>query len=423
MSHKILGCIADDFTGATDLANNLVRAGMRVVQTIGVPQAPVSLAVDAVVVSLKSRTIAPDQAVAQSLEALKWLQSIGASQIYFKYCSTFDSTPAGNIGPVTDALMQALGCDFTVATPAFPDAGRTVYRGYLFVGEVLLNESGMQDHPLTPMTDAYLPRVLQPQTQHEVGLVDYRTVQSGEQAIGRQFETLRNEGVGVAVLDAISNEDLLTLGLAVKNLPLVTAGSGLALGLPNNFGVSPNDEAAQLPSPNGYQAILSGSCSRMTQKQVVRFIEQGGTAFRLNPLAAQENDQHVHVLAQQALKHLSNGPVLIYSTTSRETLDEVQAKLGAGDAGAQVERWLADAAHVLWQGGVRQWVVAGGETSGAVVQALALEQLRIGPQVAPGVPWCHGKSELDGDELHICLKSGNFGDEDFFVTVFDRLSQ
>lgn len=423
MSHKILGCIADDFTGATDLANNLVRAGMRVVQTIGVPQSPVSLSADAVVVSLKSRTIAPDQAVAQSLEALKWLQSIGATQIYFKYCSTFDSTPAGNIGPVTDALMQALGCDFTVATPAFPDAGRTVYRGYLFVGEVLLNESGMQDHPLTPMTDAYLPRVLQPQTQHEVGLVDYRTVQSGEQAIGRQFATLRNEDVGIAVLDAISNEDLFTLGLAVKDLPLVTAGSGLALGLPNNFGVSPNDEAAQLPSPKGHQAILSGSCSRMTQKQVVRFIEQGGTAFRLDPLAAQENDQHVHVLAQQALKHLSNGPVLIYSTTSRETLDEVQAKLGAGDAGAQVERWLADAAHVLWQGGVRQWVVAGGETSGAVVQALALDQLRIGPQVAPGVPWCHSKSELDGDELHICLKSGNFGDEGFFVTVFDRIAQ
>lgn len=423
MSHKILGCIADDFTGATDLANNLVRAGMRVVQTIGVPQASVSLSADAVVVSLKSRTIAPDQAVAQSLEALKWLQSIGASQIYFKYCSTFDSTPAGNIGPVTDALMQALGCDFTVATPAFPDAGRTVYRGYLFVGEVLLNESGMQDHPLTPMTDPYLPRVLQPQTQHQVGLVDYRTVQSGEKAIGRQFETLRNEGVGIAVLDAISNEDLFTLGLAVKDLPLVTAGSGLALGLPNNFGVSPNDEAAQLPSPKGYQAILAGSCSRMTQKQVARFIEQGGTAFRLDPLAAQEDDQHVHVLAQQALKHLSNGSVLIYSTASRETLDEVQAKLGAGDAGAQVEGWLADAAHVLWQGGVRQWVVAGGETSGAVVQALALEQLRIGPQVAPGVPWCHGKSELDGDELHICLKSGNFGDEDFFVTVFDRLWQ
>jgi len=423
MSHKILGCIADDFTGATDLANNLVRAGMRVVQTIGVPQSPVSLSADAVVVSLKSRTIAPDQAVAQSLEALKWLQSIGATQIYFKYCSTFDSTPAGNIGPVTDALMQALGCDFTVATPAFPDAGRTVYRGYLFVGEVLLNESGMQDHPLTPMTDPYLPRVLQPQTQHQVGLVDYRTVQSGEQAIGRQFATLRNEDVGIAVLDAISNEDLFTLGLAVKDLPLVTAGSGLALGLPNNFGVSPNDEAAQLPSPKGHQAILAGSCSRMTQKQVARFIEQGGTAFRLDPLAAQEDEQHVHVLAQQALKHLSNGPVLIYSTASRETLDEVQAQLGSGDAGAQVEGWLADAAHVLWQGGVRQWVVAGGETSGAVVQALALEQLRIGPQVAPGVPWCHGKSELDGDELHICLKSGNFGDEDFFVTVFDRLSQ
>jgi len=239
MTKKILGCIADDFTGATDLANNLVRGGMRVIQTIGVPSGALPETVDAVVVSLKSRTIPAADAIAQSLEALHWLQSIGASQIYFKYCSTFDSTPEGNIGPVTDALMKALGCDFTVATPAFPDAGRTVYLGYLFVGDGLLNESGMQDHPLTPMTDACLPRVLQPQTRHRVGLVDYRAVQSGEQAIRAQFESLQTIGVGIAVLDAISNEDLLRLGAAVKDLPLLTAGSGLALGLPANFGVSP----------------------------------------------------------------------------------------------------------------------------------------------------------------------------------------
>lgn len=422
MSKKILGCIADDFTGATDLANNLVRAGMRVVQTIGVPKAPFSSAVDAVVVSLKSRTIVPALAVAQSLEALRWLQSMGASQIYFKYCSTFDSTSEGNIGPVTDALMQAVGCDFTVATPAFPDAGRTVFRGYLFVGDGLLNESGMQDHPLTPMTDPCLPRVLQPQTRHRVGLVDYRVVQLGEQAILDQFKTLQSAGVGIAVLDAISNDDLLRLGAAVKDLPLVTAGSGLALGLPRNFGVSPNAQAAKLPAPNGYQAILAGSCSKMTQQQVACFINRGGRAFRLNPLEAQQDPQHVQWLAQQALNHLSKGPVLIYSTASRDSLNAVQSQLGTVLAGTQVEQWLADIAKVLWQAGVRQWVVAGGETSGAVVQALALEQLLIGPQVAPGVPWCHGRSELDGDFLHICLKSGNFGDEAFFLDVFEQIA-
>ncbi len=425
MNHKILGCIADDFTGATDLANNLVRGGMRVVQTIGVPSGDLPEAVDAVVVSLKSRTIPAADAVSQSLQALRWLQSIGASQIYFKYCSTFDSTPEGNIGPVTDALMQALGCEFTVATPAFPDAGRTVYLGYLFVGDVLLNESGMQDHPLTPMTDACLPRVLQPQTRHRVSLIDYRTVQLGEQAIRAQFEALQTTGVGIAVLDAVANEDLLHLGAAVKDLPLLTAGSGLALGLPANFGVSPNVEAAQLPPPQGHQAILSGSCSRMTQAQVAYFVNQGGRAHRLDPLVAHEDPAHLGRLTQWATEDLAYGPVLVYATASRESLDKVQAQLGASAAGEQVEQWLAEVAVALWQAGARQWVVAGGETSGSVVKALGLDQLRIGPQVAPGVPWCHAHSGAmigsPPEPLHICLKSGNFGDEDFFVNVFERL--
>ena len=434
MHKKILGCIADDFTGATDLGNNLVRGGMRVVQTIGVPTGALPASVDAVLVSLKSRTIPATDAISQSLQALQWLQSIGASQIYFKYCSTFDSTPEGNIGPVTDALMQALDCEFTVATPAFPDAGRTVYLGYLFVGDGLLNESGMQDHPLTPMTDACLPRVLQPQTRHRVGLVDYRTVQLGEQAIREQFEALQTTGVGIAVLDAISNDDLLRLGAAVRDLPLLTAGSGLALGLPANFGVVPNDEAARLPAPQGHQAILSGSCSRMTQAQVAHFVKCGGLAHRLDPLVAQEDPAHVEWLSQQAIDDLGRGPVLVYATASREKLDEVQSQLGASAAGEQVEQWLAEIALALWHAGVRQWVVAGGETSGAVVQALGLDQLRIGPQVAPGVPWCHANSgvasagvsgvvsDVSAEPLHICLKSGNFGNEDFFVNVFEQLA-
>lgn len=422
MSKTLLGCIADDFTGATDLANNLVRSGMRVIQTIGVPAMPLTEAVDAVVVSLKSRTIAPAEAVAQSLDALRWLQSMGASQIYFKYCSTFDSTSQGNIGPVIDALMQALNTSFTVATPAFPDAGRTVYRGYLFVGDVLLNESGMQDHPLTPMTDPNLPRVLEAQTEHRVGLVDYKVVQAGQASIQAKFEQLQSTGVGIAVLDAISNEDLLVLGAAVKDLPLVTAGSGLAMGLPPNFGVTSNPQAAQLPPAQGYQAMIAGSCSRATQAQVAAFIESGGKAIRFDPVAALQTHDYVQQLAAQASDALTLGPVLVYSTDSPDALKSHQAVLGALPLGEQIEGWLAAIAQVLWQAGVRQWVVAGGETSGAVVQALALNQLRIGPQVDPGVPWCHGQSGLDGQSAHICLKSGNFGSEDFFSKAFGVLS-
>ena len=189
----LLGCIADDFTGATDLANMLVRGGMRTVQMIGIPTEK-TYNVDAAVVALKTRTIAPEDAVAQSLAALKWLKANGAQQIYFKYCSTFDSTPKGNIGPVMDALMKELKTDFTIACPAFPENGRTIFRGYLYVGDMLLSESGMKDHPLTPMTDANLVRVLQPQTAHKVGLIKYDTVARGADAVRERIAALKAEG-------------------------------------------------------------------------------------------------------------------------------------------------------------------------------------------------------------------------------------
>ena len=260
----LLGCIADDFTGATDLANNLVRAGMRVVQTIGVPNAPLTAEVDAVVVALKSRTIAPQDAIDQSLQALQWLQAQGAQQIYFKYCSTFDSTAQGNIGPVTEALMQALQTDFTIATPAFPDNGRTVFKGYLFVGDVLLNESGMQHHPLTPMHDANLVRVMQAQCKSKVGLLSHKTISQGTTTIQQDITHLKQQGVRIAIVDAVSNDDLICLGPALKGMPLVTAGSGVAIGLPQNFGLSPTPQASQLPHAVGLQAVVSGSCSQAT---------------------------------------------------------------------------------------------------------------------------------------------------------------
>ncbi len=420
-----LGCIADDFTGATDLANNLVRAGMRVVQTIGVPAAEANTDVDAIVVALKSRTVPAAQAVDQSLAALRWLQAQGVQQIYFKYCSTFDSTPEGNIGPVTEALMDALKTDFTIATPAFPDNQRTVFKGYLFAGDVLLSESGMRDHPLTPMTDANLVRVLQAQTtaQRKVGLIDYRVVARGAEAIRERIAQLRAEGVGIAIVDAVSNDDLLRLGSALAGMPLVTAGSGVAIGLPANFGLAPSSTAGALPPAPGFQAVVSGSCSLATNRQVRHFIDEAGRpALALDPLRIAEEGSDA--VAQQALDwaapRLEDGPVLVYSTAQSDAVKSVQGQLGVDEAGALVERCVAAIARgLVGQLGVRQLVVAGGETSGACVQALGIAQMQIGAQIDPGVPWCHASAQAAGGAgLRLALKSGNFGTDDFFTKAF-----
>ncbi|RYF81909.1 MAG: four-carbon acid sugar kinase family protein [Comamonadaceae bacterium] len=421
----LLGCIADDFTGATDLANNLVRAGMRVVQTIGVPAQPLDAEVDAVVVALKSRTLPAEEAVAQSLGALQWLQAQGAQQIYFKYCSTFDSTPAGNIGPVTDALMAALNTRFTIATPAFPDNKRTVFKGYLFAGDVLLNESGMQNHPLTPMTDANLVRVLQAQTKQRVGLIDHTVVAQGADAVRARIAALQAEGVAIAIVDAVSNDDLLRMGPALADMPLLTAGSGVAIALPANFGIQPSSQAASLPAAGGRQAIVSGSCSNATNSQVLAFIQAGRPALAIDPLRiAAGADVAAEALAW-AEPLLASGPVLVYSTAEPGAVRAIQGELGVEEAGAMVERTLAQIARGLVARGVRQLVVAGGETSGACVQALGIAQMRIGGQIDPGVPWCHALADagLNAPEgLHITLKSGNFGTSDFFTKAFAALA-
>ncbi len=416
-----LGCIADDFTGATDLANNLVRAGMRVVQTIGVPTSPLGAEVDAVVVALKSRTVAPAEAVSQSLAALEWLQAQGAQQIYFKYCSTFDSTAQGNIGPVTEALMDALGVDFTIATPAFPDNKRTVFKGYLFVGDVLLNESGMQNHPLTPMTDPNLVRVMQSQTLRKVGLIDHQVVAQGEAAIRERIHQLRADGVGVAIVDAVSNDDLLRMGPALKDMRLITAGSGVAIGLPANVGLQPSIQAGQLPLASGLQAVVSGSCSLATLRQVADFRSISRPAFVVDALRLAAGDDVVAEALAWAAPLLSGGPVLVYSTAETQAIQSVQGLLGVEGAGLLVEHCLASIARGLVRLGVRQLVVAGGETSGACVQALGITQMQIGPQIDPGVPWCHATSALAPDGLHLTLKSGNFGTDDFFSKAFTAL--
>jgi uncharacterized protein YgbK (DUF1537 family) len=412
----ILGVIADDFTGATDVAGMLVGASMRTVQVIGVPQGPMPDA-DAVVIALKSRTCPPAQAVAQSLQALHALQAAGARQIYFKYCSTFDSTPQGNIGLVADALMDALKADIAIACPAFPDNGRTVFRGHLFVGDILLSDSGMRDHPLTPMTDANLVRVLQPQTRRRVGLLAQPVVSRGADAVRERLQALRAEGAGLAVADAVANADLLTLGEACADMPLITAGSGVALGLPPAYArrgwLTPDVGSAQLTPVQGPAAVLAGSCSQATQGQVANWKAAGHTALHLDPLVLASNVQHLEQLKSQALGALARGPVLVYATADAASVKGVQEKLGTAAAGELVEHTMARLARDLAQAGVRRLVVAGGETSGAVTQALGLSQLRIGAPICPGVPWTQGRWQ--GEPLWLALKSGNFGGPDFFA--------
>lgn len=422
MSSRLkLGCIADDSTGATDLANNLVRAGMRVVQTIGVPPGPLDADVDAVVVALKSRTIAPEDAVAQSVAALYWLQAQGAKQFYFKYCSTFDSTARGNIGPVTEALMDALDTPFTIATPAFPENQRTVFKGHLFVGDVLLSDSGMKDHPLTPMTDANLVRVLQAQCKRKVGLIDYQAVAAGADAVRARIAELKAQGVAIAIVDAVSNADLLRMAPALAELPLLTAGSGVAIGLPGNHGLAPSSQAAELPPAEGLQAVVSGSCSLATNRQVLDFIRSGRPALAIDPLRIAAGEDVAAEALAWAGEHLASGPVLVYSTAEPAAVRAIQARLGVEQAGGLVEQTIARIAQGLVEAGVRQLVVAGGETSGACVQALGIAQLRIGGQIDPGVPWCHAVSPAAPAGLHLALKSGNFGTDDFFTKAFTRL--
>lgn len=417
----LLGCIADDFTGATDLANMLVRGGMRTIQTIGVPATPLAEDVDAVVVALKSRTIPASKAVAQSLAALAWLQQSGARQIYFKYCSTFDSTPKGNIGPVTDALMDALGTGFTIACPAFPENGRTICRGYLFVGDVLLSESGMKDHPLTPMTDANLVRVLQAQTRRKVGLIRYDILARGAQALREEIAKLQQQGTSIAVVDALAESDLHCIAEGCADLPLVTAGSGVGLGIAEHHRragrLSHAATAAVLPRVTGHAAVLSGSCSEATNNQVAHWM-QSRPAFCIDPLKLAAGTPVVEDAVAWAQAQVSKEPVLIYATSTPQEVKAVQRELGVERAGALVEEALARIAKGMVAAGVRKLVVAGGETSGAVVGALGIRSLRIGPQIDPGVPWTES---LDAEPIALALKSGNFGSTDFFSKALAQL--
>lgn len=420
----LLGAIADDLTGATDLALTLAREGMRTVQTVGVPPVDFDFAgIDAVVVALKSRTIPAADAVALSREALVCLAGAGARQIIFKYCSTFDSTPAGNIGPVTEALMDDLGADLAIVCPAFPTNGRTVYRGHLFVGDQLLSESPMKDHPLTPMTDSSLVRLMQAQTRSSVGLVTREVVAKGPAAVRDSFAKARSGGQRVVVVDAITDDDLRVIGEAAADLKLVTGGSGIAIGLPENFRraglLSENTGARRFEAPTGRAVMLAGSCSAATRGQIEAAIATGTPSFRIDPLAIADGSVSPRAVVDWVAASADTVP-LVYSSADPEAVRAAQARLGRERAGELVEHFLADVAAALRERGYSRFLVAGGETSGAVVGVLGVSALLIGPEIDPGVPWTHSLG--DDRPVALALKSGNFGGVDFFSKAWRVLA-
>lgn len=417
----ILGCIADDFTGATDLASMLARSGVKVSLRIGVPSEPPTDTAAFEVIALKSRTAPVAEAVAETRAALNWLRSAGAKRFFWKYCSTFDSTADGNIGPVAEALMADLNTDQTIYCPAFPENGRSIFMGTLFVGQQPLAESPMKDHPLTPMRDSNLMRLLKPQVIRPVGLVDRLTVAKGVQALQAELSSLKQQGIAHVVVDAVANTDLEVIASACMDMPLITGGSAIAMPLPALYmaeGLLPPDALTdQQPQLGTGSIVLSGSCSAMTNKQVSVYIEGGAPSFRLDPLELAENGPQAAIEWLATQDH-SAAPI-IYATADPANVKAAQDKLGAVTAGKIVEQALASCALAARDVGVRCFVVAGGETSGAVTKALDITRLEIGPEIAPGVPWtfCHSQ----GYQIALSLKSGNFGTETFFTQALTRL--
>ncbi|UCG97597.1 MAG: four-carbon acid sugar kinase family protein [Burkholderiales bacterium] len=413
----LLGCIADDFTGATDLAGTIANAGLTAVQVNGVPETGLRIdPADAVVVALKSRTIEAASAVAQSLAALAWLRSQGAQRFYFKVCSTFDSTPAGNIGPVADALCEALGARLNVVTPAYPRNARTVYQGHLFVGESLLSDTGMRTHPLTPMTDSNLVRVLAAQTPRRVGLLPHAVTARGPAAVAAQLESLAADGCRHVIADAIDDAQLELLGAVLAPQWLATGGSGLAAGMAAALRTRATAAGAAATGwPSGPGVILAGSCSAATLAQIER-VKDALPRLRLDPVALHRDRGAAAAALDWARARLGERPLLIYASAPPEQVAAAQAALGREQAAQVVEDALRTIAVGLAAAGARRFVVAGGETSGAVVEALGVRALAIGPEIAPGVPWTRA---ADGKPYALALKSGNFGGPDFFTRAFE----
>ena len=416
-----LGCIADDFTGATDLASMLARSGVNVSLRIGVPLSPPENTAEIEVIALKTRSISASKAIEESLSALKWLKEAGAKKYFFKYCSTFDSTAEGNIGPVSEALMNELKVDQTIYCPAFPENGRSIYMGNLFVGQKLLSESSMKDHPLTPMNDSNLMRLLSAQVSRRVGLADRKVVNSGVTSLKEKLISLKENDVPHVIVDAVADTDLDTIASACQDMDYITGGSALAMPLAEFYKasgkISANDNSFMNKKLNTGSIILSGSCSEMTIIQVKNFIQRGAAAFQLDPIDLAENG------IKKVLDWLSSQDftknIIIYATSDPYTVKKVQAELGVDMAGKIVEQGLSECAIAARELGVKNFIIAGGETSGAITKALNIRQLDIGIEIAPGVPWTF--SGKRNNQIALSLKSGNFGSEEFFTEALSKL--
>jgi 3-dehydrotetronate 4-kinase len=405
----LIGVIADDFTGASDIANTLAKGHvdsppLHVVQYLGVPASAAGDEVEAGVIALKSRSNPAAEAVAQSLAALDWLLSQGCRQIVFKYCSTFDSTPDGNIGPVAMALAARLEAEGVVVCPAFPTMGRTIYQGHLFVQGRLLNESGMQNHPLTPMTDPDLRRWLARQGTGPVGLVAAQVVRQGGKAVRA---ALASAAEPLVVVDAIDDTDLMAIGAAVAGARLVTGGSGIALGLARNVKAVTEVKALLPLTAPGPGVILAGSCSGMTRRQIDHH-RSGHPVIEIDVHKVMSGALSADEVARDLLSLASQAP-LAFSSGTPEAVSAMQNTYGRDAVAQRLDCFFGDLAVTLTEAGVRRLVVAGGETSGAVVSALAPEALQVGQEIDPGVPVLRAESGLV-----LALKSGNFGSVDFF---------
>jgi uncharacterized protein YgbK (DUF1537 family) len=410
----LLGCIADDFTGASDVANTLAKNGMATVQFVGAPTSDPEVPCDAGVVALKTRSIESSDAVRQSLHALDWLRSQGCEQFLFKYCSTFDSTPAGNIGPVAEALIDALGAGVAIVCPVFPETGRTLYQGHLFVNDRLLSESGMERHPLNPMTDPDIRRWLRKQTKGEVGLIPYRVVREGPSAIRASLRDAELEGRHLVVVDAVTNDDLRSIGAAAASCRLITGGSGVAVGLPDNFRAmgklkSSGPGFAGLSGPS---AVLSGSCSVASRNQVAEYLREH-PGYVVEPEALVSGRTTVEEARQFVRSNADKAPV-VYSTAEPEAVAAAQTKFGREKAAQAIEGFFGELASALVGDGVKRLAVGGGETAGAVVTALGLDYMMVGAEIDPGVPALASRTK-EGKPLRLVLKSGNFGGQDFYA--------
>jgi len=408
-----LGVIADDFTGATDIASFLVQNGLTTIQFNGIPASEEMTEAQAIVISLKSRSCPADQAVSQSLAALAWLQKQGCERFYFKYCSTFDSTAQGNIGPVTDALLNALGETQTVICPALPVNGRTVYQGYLFVGDQLLSDSGMRHHPVTPMQDSNLMRLMTSQATGKAGLIAAAQIDQGAESVRQALDQLAEQGISYVVTDTLHQGHLLTLGEALSDRRLVTGGSGLAIGLARQWATAETDaEAEQAGRPRGDRAVvLSGSCSQMTNRQVAAYRQLAPACEVEIEHCLEDAEGYARQLCDwvEANSHQTMAP-LLFATADAQQLQVIQQRYGAQRSSEAVEQLFAAVTRELKQRGWQRFIVAGGETSGVVAQSLGVTAFHIGPTISPGVPWVRDIHQ----PLSLALKSGNFGDEDFF---------